>query len=208
LNIIILHGLYMHGIAMLPLSKRLNKLGYETKVISYNTVAIDEKKVFQAIDKALDDQTTNILVGHSLGGLMIKHYLASRQPETGQISHVIALGSPLIGASIVGKIQKMGLGKLLGNSVRYGLVKHQDQWLFSQKLGSIAGTVPVGVRSILMGRDAQSDGTVTVEETMISGMTDHKLIKNTHTSLIYSSQVAELIDHFIKHDGFEIKKPE
>lgn len=207
MKVIILHGLYMHGIAMLPLSQRLEKLGYDTQVVSYNTVAIDENKVFSSIDKALDHKQINILVGHSLGGVVIKRYLASRKPDANLISHVVALGSPINGASIVGKIQQMGLGMLLGNSAKFGLQKHEDKWDFPQKLGSLAGTIPIGVRSLLMGRDAaHSDGTVTVEETKISGMTAHHLVRNTHTSLIYSSGVAEQIDHFIRHDKFEQEK--
>ncbi|MEK6212730.1 MAG: triacylglycerol lipase, partial [Vibrio fluvialis] len=40
MKIIILHGLYMHGFVMQPLGQRLSKLGYDTEVLSYNTVAI------------------------------------------------------------------------------------------------------------------------------------------------------------------------
>ncbi len=94
MKIIILHGLYMHGLVMQPLSQKLRKLGYETQVLSYNTVSINEDTLFNTIDHALNPLTTNILVGHSLGGLMIKRYLANRKPTTCLISHVIAIGSP------------------------------------------------------------------------------------------------------------------
>lgn len=202
MKIIILHGLYMHGVIMQPMSQRLTKLGYSTEVLSYNTVAIDEDKVFSAIDAALDPIQRNILVGHSLGGLMIKHYLQARQPDSQQISHVVTIGSPLKGASIVGKIQQMGFGALLGNATHYGLEAHDDEWRFEQKLGSIAGTVPIGMRRLLLGNDRISDGTVTVEETKIDGMTDHIETRTTHTSMIYSDYIARQIDHFIRLDTF------
>ncbi|MCV5646280.1 hypothetical protein OFN55_26345, partial [Escherichia coli] len=143
MKIIILHGLYMHGLVMQPLSQKLRKLGYETQVLSYNTVAIDESSLFDSIDHSLNPLTTNVLVGHSLGGLMIKRYLANRKPSTNLISHVVAIGSPLKGASIVGRIQDLGLGAILGNSPHHGLNKHDDAWDFPQKLGSIAGTMPI-----------------------------------------------------------------
>ncbi|MEP8023993.1 triacylglycerol lipase, partial [Vibrio parahaemolyticus] len=95
MKIIILHGLYMHGLVMQPLSQKLRKLGYETQVLSYNTVAIDESSLFDSIDHSLNPLTANVLVGHSLGGLMIKRYLANRKPTTSLISHVVAIGSPL-----------------------------------------------------------------------------------------------------------------
>ncbi|MFB9135303.1 esterase/lipase family protein [Vibrio olivae] len=202
MNIIIVHGLYMHGVVMRPLSQRLRKMGYQTQVISYNTVAINSQRVFNAIDTALSDHQPNILVGHSLGGLMIKHYLAARRPSSETISHVVAIGSPLTGSSIAEQLKKIGLGVILGNSPQFGLNYHQDQWQHPQKLGSIAGTLPIGLRPLLLGRGLISDGTVTVKETQIEGMTDHIKTRNTHTSLIYRHDVADQIDHFIRHDHF------
>ncbi|HHF3146631.1 TPA: triacylglycerol lipase [Vibrio diabolicus] len=203
MKIIILHGLYMHGLVMQPLSQKLRKLGYETQVLSYNTVAIDESSLFDSIDHSLNPLTTNVLVGHSLGGLMIKRYLANRKPSTNLISHVVAIGSPLKGASIVGRIQDLGLGAILGNSPHHGLNRHDDAWAFPQKLGSIAGTMPIGARSLLIRNDnTMSDGTVTVEETRLDGMQDHIEVKQTHTSLIYNTFVPQQIDHFIRTDYF------
>ncbi|MFW9735933.1 triacylglycerol lipase [Vibrio parahaemolyticus] len=203
MKIIILHGLYMHGLVMLPLSQKLRKLGYETQVLSYNTVAIDESSLFDSIDHSLNPLTANVLVGHSLGGLMIKRYLANRKPTTSLISHVVAIGSPLKGASIVGRIQDLGLGAILGNSPHHGLNKHDDAWAFPQKLGSIAGTVPIGARPLLIRNDnTMSDGTVTVEETRLDGLQDHIEVKQTHTSLIYNTFVPQQIDHFIRTDYF------
>ncbi|MGR5538653.1 triacylglycerol lipase [Vibrio campbellii] len=203
MKIIILHGLYMHGLVMQPLSQQLRKFGYETKVLSYNTVSINEESLFDSIDHALNPFAANVLVGHSLGGLMIKRYLANRQPTTSLISHVVAIGSPLKGASIVTRIQDLGFGVMLGNSPHHGLNMHEDVWAFPQKLGSIAGTIPIGARQILMHKDhTLSDGTVTVEETRLDGMQDHIETKQTHTSLIYNTFVPEQIDHFIRTDHF------
>ncbi|HHF2976651.1 TPA: triacylglycerol lipase [Vibrio diabolicus] len=203
MKIIILHGLYMHGLVMQPLSQKLRKLGYETQVLSYNTVAIDESSLFDSIDHSLNPLTANVLVGHSLGGLMIKRYLANRKPTTSLISHVVAIGSPLKGASIVGRIQDLGLGAILGNSPHHGLNRHNDAWAFPQKLGSIAGTMPIGARPLLIRNDnTMSDGTVTVEETRLEGMQDHIEVKQTHTSLIYNTFVPLQIDHFIRTDYF------
>ncbi len=202
MKIIILHGLYMHALVMSPLSKQLMASGYATETLSYNTVRINDNKVFRQIDQAIDSKGPNVLLGHSLGGLLIQHYLTSRQPDTEQISHVVTLGSPLKGASIVGRIQKMGLGKMLGNSILYGLELHQASWVFPQKLGSIAGTLPLGFRPVLMGNRPLSDGTVTVEETHIEGMTDHIELHYSHMSLLYNRLVARQIRHFIEHDCF------
>ncbi|MCG9681171.1 alpha/beta fold hydrolase [Vibrio sp. Isolate23] len=203
MKIIILHGLYMHGLAMQPLSQKLRSYGYDTQTISYNSVAIDEHKVFRAIDQALSPQQSNVLVGHSLGGLIIKHYLSSRQPSKQKISHVVTVGSPFKGASIVSRIQDLGMGAILGNAAEFGLQEHDDVWCFPQKLGSIAGTLAVGARALLMmGNQTLSDGTVTVDETKIDGMTDHIEMRSAHTSMIYTAFVPKQIDHFIRTNHF------
>jgi len=203
MKIIILHGLYMHGLVMQPLSHKLRKLGYQTQVITYNTLAIEKQRVFQKIDHALSSDCTNVLVGHSLGGLIIKGYLAAKQPNLETVSHVITIGTPIKGASIVHRIRELGIDAILGNSPEHGLNIHEDRWGFSQKLGCIAGTLSVGARALLMmDNSILSDGTVTVEETMIDGMTDHIQTPSTHTSLIYNSFVPQQIDHFIRHHNF------
>jgi pimeloyl-ACP methyl ester carboxylesterase len=200
MKIVILHGLYMHGVVMLPLGQRLEKLGYKTQVVSYNTLAINEDRLFTEIDEALEEKG-NVLLGHSLGGLMIKRYLASRKPSTEKISHVVALSSPIKGASIADKLQSMGFGKMLGNAAEHGLVPHEDHWLFPQHLGCISGTLPVGIRPMLLDKE-RSDGTVTVEETKITGMAAHVEIKSSHTSIIYSRKTVRQIDYFIQNDVF------
>ncbi|MBA5763800.1 triacylglycerol lipase [Vibrio sp. 404] len=203
MKIIILHGLYMHGLVMQPLSHKLRKLGAHTQVITYNTLAIEKQRVFNKIDRALSPDCTNILVGHSLGGLIIKSYLAERQSNTKEISHVITIGTPIRGASIVHRIRELGIDAILGNSPEHGLNIHEDRWDFPQKLGCIAGTLPVGARALLMmDRTIMSDGTVTVEETRIDGMTDHIQTPSSHTSLIYNSFVPQQIEHFIHHNRF------
>lgn len=203
MKIIILHGLYMHGMVMQPLSRSLRTFNYRTKVLTYNSVAINKHKLFREIDEALSSETPNVLVGHSLGGLVIKQYLASRKPSAKEISHVVTIGSPLNGASIVTRIQDLGLGNILGNSPNFGLKEHSSRWDFPQKLGSIAGTTPIGARALfLMDNQQPSDGTVTVEETKIEGMTDHIETTSSHTSLIYVAFTAKQIDYFIRHNRF------
>jgi hypothetical protein len=45
----------------------------------------------------------------------------------------------------------------------------------------------------LLSRDSISDGTVLIDETRVTGMTEHKVFPLTHTSLIYSRRVLNYI---------------
>ncbi|MDR9826908.1 triacylglycerol lipase [Vibrio sp. FNV 38] len=203
MNIVILHGLYMHSIVMQPLASSLEKLEFTTKLITYNTLSIDAERVFSLIDQALDLQQRNILVGHSLGGLIIQRYLENRNIDTQTVSHVVTIGSPLQGASIVSVIEELGLGILLGNATEHGLAAQDNKWVVPQCLGSIAGNFDFGARRLLVGELEESDGTVTVEETQIEGMADHIVTKLSHTALIYSAFVPKQIEHFVKNSKFD-----
>ncbi|WP_210499430.1 esterase/lipase family protein [Vibrio crassostreae] len=201
-RVIILHGLGMHGIVMQPMALRFKLLGYETKVLSYNSYKINKAALFKKIDDAMSATRPNILVGHSLGGVMSIQYMQDRKPSLERVTHVVAVGSPLKGASVATKITDLGLGFTLGNAYEIGLKPSELTWELPQPLGSIAGTVPFGVRGLFV-RDSQvSDGTVTVSETMVDGLADHLEYKATHTSLVYQGRTINLIDNFVRFGRF------
>ncbi|WPC76811.1 alpha/beta fold hydrolase [Vibrio porteresiae] len=206
MNIVLLHGLYMNALVMQPLKYRLEKMGYSTHVLNFSTVTIDTEHLFNSIDAALSSDQPNALVGHSLGGLIIQKYLAARHPSAEIISHVVTIGSPMQGAAIVRAIDEMGMSGILGDAKEFGLEPHDNHWHFPQKLGCIAGNMAWGVMPLLLGFDISSDGTVSVAETQIPGMTDHIETSNTHLTLLYSDEVAEQIHFFLANDKFEIKK--
>lgn len=206
MNIVLLHGLYMNALVMQPLKLKLEKLGYSTHVLNFSTVTIDTDLLFKSIDDALSPDQPNALIGHSLGGLIIQKYLAARQPTLDTVSHVVTLGSPMQGAAIVCAIDELGMSGILGDAKEFGLEPHDNQWHFPQKLGCIAGNMAWGVMPLIFGFDISSDGTVSVAETQIPGMSDHIETNNTHLTLLYSDEVANQIDHFLSNDKFAIKK--
>ena len=201
MKIILLHGLFMHRLIMSPLAKRLAKLGWQVENLSYPSTKADKEALFQIIDAAIGDDQA-IMVGHSLGGLVIKDYLKSRQLPITKVPMVITLGTPHQGAKIVKDMEKVRLQGILGSAVQFGLIPTQfsERWQLPQQLISIAGNVKIGPRPVLdkVWRDdiEESDGTVSIEETRLSGMTDHIVLRQTHTSLVYSKEVVTLIDKF------------
>ena len=69
-------------------------------------------------------------------------------------------------------------------------------------MGSIAGTLPIGIRSPIIRDKQPSDGTVTVEETLLPELSDHLCLKHSHTSLLYANETANQVDYFIEHHKF------
>jgi predicted alpha/beta hydrolase family esterase len=190
IQVIVLHGLYMSGFVMKPLCHRLAKSGVNILNLTYKSTEPDSKKIFSQLDEFIADRPT-VLVCHSLGGLIARAYLEHNSKNAQFITKVITLGTPHKGSSIAKQMHDKGLDKLLKNSVEYLLSSNND-WPFKAKLYSIAGDLPLGLMPILE-RGSQSDGTVLLDETKLTGMAEHKVFHLSHTSLIYSRQVVSYI---------------
>lgn len=184
---------------MTPLAKRLQKLGWEVENISYPSTRADKQLLFATIDKHVNAGPA-ILLGHSLGGLVITEYLFTHQIATKRVPLVITMGTPHQGAEITKDMEKLNLDSLLGSSIQFGLLPKNftKSWPLPQKLVSIAGSVKLGARPLLdrVWRDGveESDGTVSINETQIPGMSEHIVVKQTHASMVYSKEVVEIID--------------
>ena len=96
--VVLVHGLYMHGLFMRPLAWRLRRNGYRTIIFSYpsmrRTPAENVSKLL-ALSSNLDTPVLHFL-GHSLGGLLLRHLLAC--PVGLAPGRVVTLGTPHRGA--------------------------------------------------------------------------------------------------------------
>jgi hypothetical protein len=75
-------------------------------------------------------------------------------------------------------------------------------WRNGVEVGSIAGSLPLGVGRLLGPFPEPNDGTVAVAETVIAGLTDHLLLPVSHVALLWSSAVAAQTEHFLIHGRF------
>lgn len=193
-KVVILHGLYMSGFVMLPLSKRITKLGFKTQNLSYQSLSPNKEDIFRKIDEFIDGEST-AFVCHSMGGLIARAYLEANTPQTTQIKKVITLGTPHKGATLAKHMKEKGFDLFLKNSVEFLLSENHD-WPFTAKLYSIAGDLPLGLMPLIK-KNSQSDGTVLLDETTLHGMAEHKVFHLSHTSLIYSRKVMDYIESIL-----------
>ncbi|MBY6188147.1 hypothetical protein KUV89_16130 [Marinobacter hydrocarbonoclasticus] len=202
-KVILLHGLYMHELVMWPLARRLNRLGWQTECLSYNSLNIDTDALFDRIDSARPDGPA-YLVGHSLGGVLLHRYVDARPlPEH---SRVVTLGSPLQGALLADRLASWHLGGVIGNAGHNGLFSSgHRRWRSPVALGSLAGNAGFGFGQLLGGMpaDTEHDGTVLVPETRLEGMADHRILPVTHTSMLLSEAVAAQTDRFLRQGRFD-----
>ncbi|MFZ1390869.1 MAG: alpha/beta hydrolase, partial [Dokdonella sp.] len=90
---------------------------------------------------------------------------------------------------------------LMGQSaavLRDGLAAWQGQ----RPVGVIAGSTPIGLGSVLGVLQSPHDGTVSVEETRLAGIDEHRVVPLTHTGLAFSAEVAAMAAGFLRTGRF------
>ena len=199
-KVLLLHGLWMRSLVMRPLAARLRAQGFAVETIDYASIFRGPAPCIAHVAQRLqrDAGATVHLVGHSLGGVIaVRAALAAGEAFRGRI---VCLGSPLAGSATArGMIGRRGLGSLVGRSAEL-LARGVETLPVDREVGVIAGRRGIGVGRLFHRLDAPNDGTVTVAETRVEGLTGHVEVEVSHTGLVYSREVARLTARFL-HDG-------
>jgi pimeloyl-ACP methyl ester carboxylesterase len=201
-HVVLLHGLWMRGFTLIALRRRLETAGFSVDLFDYASVMQDS---LASIRKLLAHTATAAagkvhFVGHSLGGLLA---LKTLEHCPGLIEgRVVCIGSPLTGSSVARALAGFPCGPLLlGRNLdllQHGLAR----WQGAQQVSSIAGRLQLGFGAVVGTLGAPHDGTVSVEETVIQGLTAHRVISASHTGLLFSSEAAILAANFLRHGSF------
>lgn len=203
-TVVLLHGIWMKGVCLYPLAKRLRAQGYQTACFSYHSLQDRPSEILAHLHRRVKDLQAETLhfVGHSLGGLLIQRLLA-QYPEK-RPGSVVALGTPFTGSIVARRLYTDPLGRrLLGwNPKESLLIESAPPWQFTRKLGVIAGTRSFGMGQLVARLPQPNDGTVGVIETKLAGMTDHCLVRTNHIGLLFSPAVAQLVVNFLRYNRF------
>jgi pimeloyl-ACP methyl ester carboxylesterase len=187
-EVILLHGLCRTSHSMVKMEHALIEAGYKVRNVDYpSRTASVQTLADDAIGKAVGDCRRDgaakiHFVTHSLGGILVRSYLARHSiPSPGR---VVMLAPPNQGSEIVDKLGWSFLFKWINGPA--GNELGTDKNSTPNKLGQ--ANFPVGIiagdrsnnwiNSLLIpGGD---DGKVSVERTRLAGMTDHIVIHATH----------------------------
>jgi len=196
----------MHGNGTKVLSHWLRKAGFTTSEFSYSTVKADldtnAEKLYQHMQE-LDSAVVHA-VGHSLGGVLLQHLFSKY--EIDKPGRVVALGSPFLGSQVARTLRKNPIASaMLGKSMANLMESGERAWETERELGIIAGSVSVGLGTILPKMlEKPNDGTVAVSETKLPGHKEHITVPVSHTALIFSPKTSDKVISFLKDGKFKI----
>ena len=207
-TVVLVHGLWVYGIAMELMRRRIARCGYRVLTYSYPSVRLTLTENTERLARYCRDLAAPRLhfIGHSLGGIVIMRML-ERAPG-------LAPGrAVLIGVPYSGSIAAQRLARLPGG--RAALGRSMEEWLESprpvpdsnREIGVIAGRLPVGLgRIVAPDLPGPSDGAVSVAETRLPAMRDQIVLNVSHSGMLVSRAVTHQICVFLRNGAFEHRK--
>ncbi|MFZ1325775.1 MAG: alpha/beta fold hydrolase [Candidatus Contendobacter sp.] len=183
-TVVLVHGLYVHGLWMQLLEYWLEEAGYQTVNYSYPSMSrspTENASELNALVETLEQPVVHFLA-HSMGGLVLRH-LFHRHPQQ-RPGRVVTLGTPHQGSYAARIMHDSGLGYMVGRGLEGGLLGDAPAWNPSHQLGSIAGTLNLGVGLVFPGMPTPADGMIAVVETQLPGMSDHLCLPVSHMQML------------------------
>jgi len=201
------HGLWLTGLEGGLLRKRLARdLDAETRSFAYPSVISSITDNARALAKFLLETRADTLhlVGHSLGGLVILKLFELGYDNSVAPGRIVLLGSPLAGSRAAENLARLPFGrKILGRGVHEELLSaRQRRWNGRRELGVIAGNLSIGLGRLVGATGAPSDGTIFVDETRLAGISQHLVLRVSHTGLPLSPEVARQTGAFLRTGCF------
>jgi pimeloyl-ACP methyl ester carboxylesterase len=194
----------MNGLETFLLRNRLAEAGFEPSVFRYPSTRADIGGAAAALSghlREFGDEPVH-LVGHSLGGLVIlEAFEAQGEMPRGR---VVLLGSPVQGSRAARAVAAWSLGPhFLGRLAAAELTRSTPRaWRFPRELGIIAGSRSAGMGRLFADLPAPNDGTVSVDETRLSGAKEHIVHDVSHTGMLISAVVADALVKFLTSGSF------
>lgn len=209
-TVILLHGLIRDNKSMAKIEAALQDEGYQTVNISYPSTkqtieTLAENTLIEALSKCPKNTNKVHFVTHSLGGILVRHYLSSHSIEN--LGRTVMLGPPNNGSELVDRLRHLPCFVWINGQA--GLQLGTDANSIPNRLGPVDYEVGIiaGSRSFNPLFSAmlpnQDDGRVTVESTKLTGMNDHITIPVSHTLMTFNNTVIEQTKYFLQHSYFD-----
>lgn len=205
--VVTVHGLWMTGLEMMRLRRRLRACGYEVRPFYYHSLWHSPAENARRLARFADGLDADVVhfVAHSLGGLVLLHLF--EQAPLQRPGRVLMLASPVLGSVGARYLSHWPLLRylLLGRSVERGLLGGAPAWHGARELGMVAGTSNGIGMSTLFGvpLPRPHDGTVSVQETRAAWITEHLSVPHGHFGLLFSPSVADAVCRFLRSGAFD-----
>jgi pimeloyl-ACP methyl ester carboxylesterase len=208
-TIIFLHGLGRTWLSMAWLAGQARRRGYAVINHGYRSrrhSIAEHAEQLRIVVGAVTGNGRIHFITHSLGGIVVRAMLADRASWPERLGRVVMMSPPNQGSELV--------DFLAGNPIYDSVLGPAGGELGTRRestpnrLGPVEFEVGVitGDRSfeplsrrIFPGR---TDGKVSVARAQVEGMRDFRVVRRSHTFIMYGGDVADAAFHFLEHGRF------
>ncbi|MES2257792.1 MAG: alpha/beta fold hydrolase [Pseudomonadota bacterium] len=198
MNILFVHGMGRSPVSGWPMLRRLRRAGLKTGTFGYSAALENFDAIVARLRRRLSSLAASgdyVVIGHSLGGVLLRAALNTLPKDVALPRHAYLLGSPLKESRLATRLKGNLLfrffagdcGQLLGSPARMGAIGPL----------SIPTTGVIGVRG-MQARfgpfgDEANDGIVSVSEVVAPWLSNRIQIHVVHTLLPSSGLVAKIV---------------
>jgi pimeloyl-ACP methyl ester carboxylesterase len=209
-RVILIHGWGRSPLSLVWLQWSLQRAGYQVTNLRYPSYGgsveeLAEKYLHKAVVSQNPGPSGKIhFVTHSLGGVMLREYLAHH--AVANLGRVVMLAPPNHGSEVADYLKKFRLGRLIlgragcemGTSASDLPARLGPAWF---QAGVIASDGP-GIPWNSLAYHGPSDGLVSVESAKLDGMADFLVVHGSHTLIMLRPEVLRQVRAFLGNGQF------
>jgi pimeloyl-ACP methyl ester carboxylesterase len=208
--VVLLHGISRTSRSFHKVQKAIEAAGFATLNLGYDSrhkpLQSLAEDIHPAIQRFVQDIEGSLhFVGHSMGGLLVRVYLARYRPPC--LGRVVMLGTPNGGSEIADRLKNFTVYRAYFGPAGQQLMTERDPATEAilapadYPVGIIAGNRSIDpLSSALLPRP--NDGRVSVENTKLDGMADHVVVPASHPWLVRNGMAIDQTIAFLRHGRF------
>ncbi len=181
-----------------PMLRRLRQAGFKTQTFGYSVVRENFDVIVARLRehiKLLAVKGDYIVVGHSLGGVLLRATLTSLPVHTAQPRHAYLLGSPMHASQIARRLKSFGVFRMMTGDCGQLLSTPSRMNAIGALAVPTTGIIGTGGATGTMSPfgNESNDGIVSLSEVDAPWLSQRVHIPVIHTLLPSSGRVAEII---------------